>query len=326
MRLYRSIRRRSGVAAAAFAALCACSPLAARPAPYVLQPGHIDLDRGPDGNTVILDTAQGLVVVDTGRSADHSALIVKQANWVRKPVIALVNTHWHLDHTTGNRDLLALWPKARLVATAAIGGALDGFLRRSREQSDKALADPKLPEAERARILRANAAMDDRAALVPAQPVTRDGPAKIGARRFDLYVANAAATEADLWLTVPDEQLAVVGDLVVAPVPFFDTGCEDGWKAALAAISAAKWKVLIPGHGAPMNRAEFGRWRTAFGAWLDCAHSQAAVKDCTDGWMKGAEGFYTEAEAPSVILLSDYYVAQILRAPADKRMAYCRKV
>jgi hypothetical protein len=111
---------------------------------------------------------------------------------------------------------------------------------------------------------------------------------------------------------------------VVAPSPFFDTGCEEGWRRALDAIEAAQWSTLIPGHGAPMSRADFARWRTAFGNWLDCAASDRAVRQCTEGWMADARGFYSAGEADAVRQLQDYYVTEVLRAPAERRMAYCR--
>jgi glyoxylase-like metal-dependent hydrolase (beta-lactamase superfamily II) len=302
---------------------CGCAANAEHAA-YVVQPGHIDLDRGPDGNTVIFDAPEGLVVVDTGRHPEHAQAILDHAKKVGKPVAAIANSHWHLDHTTGNRDLLATYPQASLIATNAVEGALAGFLARGRANAAQRLADPQLSADERARTERAVAAMDDRRAMVPADPVLHDGPAVIAGRRFELHVAWLAATEADLWLVAPDEGVAVVGDLVVAPSPFFDTGCEEGWTRALAAIDAAEWTTLIPGHGAPMTRADFTRWLTAFGNWLDCAKSDKSVAACTDGWMADARGFYTEAEADSVRQLQDYYVTEVLRAPPEQRMDYCR--
>lgn len=295
-----------------------------RHAPYVFQPGHIELERGPDGNTVILDTAAGLVVVDSGRHPEHARAILDLAKRAGKPVAALVNTHWHLDHTTGNRDIRAAYPGVRLIATGAAAGALEGFLAPSREQAAKALADPATAPDERARLVRALAIMEDRAALVPAEPVSSNRSWRLGGRRFEPRVAPRAATEADLWLLVPDEKLAVVGDLVVAQVPFFDTGCEQGWRTALDAIASTSWTTLIPGHGAPMRRADFTRWHAAFNAWLDCAGTSATAATCAEGWMRDAKGFYTDAEAPAVKMMARYYVAEVLRAPATERMAYCR--
>lgn len=305
-------------------ALAACGGVAAKPAPMVFQPGHIDLARGPDGNTEILDAPEGLIVVDTGRHSDHARAIIDHARGVGKPVIAIVNTHWHLDHTTGNRDILAAFPGAKVIASRAVDGALADFLARSRTQAVEALASGKLTPAERARAERALAAVEDRAALVPSMPVVGDGARMLGGRRIEFHLALNAATEGDVWMVVPDEKLAIVGDLVVAPVPFFDTGCEDGWTAALAAIDAASWDRLAPGHGAVMSRADFSRWRSAFLAFLGCARSNRPGADCAARWSKDAESFYTSAEAPSVNAMARYYVEQVLRAPAKKRMAYCR--
>ena len=259
-------------------ALAACSSAAvAGPVPFVLQPGHIDLERGPDGNTVILDAPQGLIVVDTGRHPDHAARIVDHARKVGKPVVAVVNTHWHLDHTTGNRDVLSTSPEAFIVASGAVEGALDGFLARSADQARKALADPKQAGEAKDRTRRALAAIEDQAALIPGMKISRTTTGKLGGRRVEFHLARNAATQGDLWLVLPDEKLAVVGDLVVAPFPFFDTGCEQGWSDALAEIARAKWTTLIPGHGQPMGRADFSRWRSAFTAVLDCAKSSREI-------------------------------------------------
>lgn len=305
--------------------LAACTGSAtAEPAPYVLQGGHIDLDRGPDGNTVILDAPQGLVVVDSGRHPAHAERIIAHARKIGRPIAALVNTHWHLDHTTGNRDILAAYPEARVVASKAVEGALDGFLARSVQNARQRLADPNLAPAERQRTQRALAAMDDRAALIPSQAIVKDGRIELGGRRIEARLAPRAATEGDVWLILPDEGLAVVGDLVVGPFPFFDTGCEEGWAKALAAIADAKWTRLIPGHGAPMDRTQFARWRRAFTALIACARSDAKSDDCAAGWQRNAAGFFTEAERPEVRELAVYYVDEVLRAPPERRMAYCR--
>jgi len=290
----------------------------------VLQPGHIELDKGPDGNTVILDAPDGLIVVDTGRHAEHTQAILDYAKTAGKPVAAIVNSHWHLDHTTGNVEVLKAYPDAQLVATNAAEGALTGFLAAAPDNARKRIADPALSAEEHQRAERTLAILTDRAALVPAHPVMTSAPREIAGRKLDVRIAPAAVTEADLWLLVPDEQLAIVGDLVVAQSPFFDTGCEEGWEAALGAIGAAKWTTLIPGHGAPMSRVDFNRWHSAFTGFVDCAHSDAKAEDCAAKWERDAAGFFSEAEAPSVRDLSLYYI-DLLRQPAGQRMAYCKK-
>ncbi len=293
--------------------------------PYVVQPGHIDLARGPDGNTVILDAPDGLIIVDTGRHPEHAQSIIDYARTSGKPVAAIVNTHWHLDHSTGNRDLKLDFPDAEIIATDAARGALTGFLKPSLDRTRAMIADAATPPAERAGAERRLAAVMDEASFFSANPPRQDQTRSIAGRSVNLHVAHAAVTEADLWLVVPDEQLAIVGDLVVAQAPFFDTGCEEGWSAALDAIGAADWDTLIPGHGAPMSRAEFARWRSAFDGFVKCARSGAPSSSCAERWAEDARGFYSAEEGESVRQLIGYYVDQVLRAPAGQRMAYCAR-
>ena len=99
--------------AAFFAAMLAACAASASAEPYHFIPGRVPLDwQGPDGNTVILDTPKGLIVIDTGRSPMHAQAILDYAKERRRPIAAIVNSHWHLDHTTGNYDIRA--PKSTL--------------------------------------------------------------------------------------------------------------------------------------------------------------------------------------------------------------------
>ena len=95
--------------------------LAARPiAPgVVILPGDVPENRGPDGNTVIFATPRGLVVIDTGRHAWQSDAILAYAARQHRPIVAIINSHWHLDHSSGNRRIKAVFPQAPLYATGA---------------------------------------------------------------------------------------------------------------------------------------------------------------------------------------------------------------
>src|SRR4029077_2892450 len=122
--------------------------------PFHLIPGAVPMDKGPDGNTIILDAPKGLVVFDTGRHPEHARAILDYAKLRRRPIAAIVNSHWHLDHTTGNYDIRQAYPRAEVYASTAIDGALLGFLNKGRAQGDKMLADPKAPEGLKAQLLR----------------------------------------------------------------------------------------------------------------------------------------------------------------------------
>ena len=138
---------------------------------FHLVPGSVPMDKGPDGNSIFLDAPDGLILIDTGRHPAHAEKLLAFAKERGKPIAAIVNTHWHLDHTTGNYDIRQAYPDAKVYATTAIEGALAGFLNRNREQVDKMLADPNTPEARKAEILRGRSVIDnpDRLRPVPSR-------------------------------------------------------------------------------------------------------------------------------------------------------------
>lgn len=290
---------------------------------YHLIPGSVPLDKGPDGNSIFLDAPHGLILVDTGRHPEHAAKLLAYAKERGRPIVAIVNTHWHLDHTTGNYDIRTAYPKAQVYATTAIDGALAGFLARGREQADKRLADPKTPADERAQLLRARYRLDHPETLRPTIPVTKSGKMKIAGRQLEVHVAPFAATEADLWLFMPEEGLVIAGDLVVDIVPFMDTACPDGWKKALDEVAATPFETLIPGHGAPMNRSRFLQWKGAFDRFVDCGRSTKLKDECVAGWKRDAAPFIDASHADYVAEAAGYYLETRLRSSPEEQQKYC---
>ncbi|MCB9521408.1 MAG: MBL fold metallo-hydrolase [Kofleriaceae bacterium] len=291
------------------------------PAPVVI-PGTFAPHAGPDGNSVVLDAPRGLIVVDTGRHLAHQEALLAHARAVGKPIAVIVNTHWHLDHTGGNAELLAAFPDAEVVATPAIDGALAGFFPDSRARGAAFLASDRGTPAQRDEVARDLAAIDDPAALRPTRPITRSGPVDLAGRTVELRVAPFAATEADLWIVDEPSHTVIAGDLVVASVPFLDTACAAGWRAALADVDAVPFTRLVPGHGAPMTHAEFATWRAAFDGLLDCAASAAPTADCVAGWDRAAAAFIPVDDAERTDQMLTYYVDERLRA-ADEQARYC---
>jgi glyoxylase-like metal-dependent hydrolase (beta-lactamase superfamily II) len=298
---------------------------AAPPAPaYHFIAGSIPPDKGPDGNSIFLDAPQGLILVDTGRHPEHSAKLLGYARERGRPIAAIVNTHWHLDHTTGNHDIRQVYPRAQIYATTAIEGALVGFLNRNRAEADKVLADPKAPPERKAQILRGRSVIDNPDRLRATKPVLKSGRIKVAGRSLDVRVAPFAVTEADLWFYDRKARLAVVGDLVVGIVPFMDTACADGWAKALDEVARVPFKTLIPGHGDPMTRTDFLQWRAAYNNLLSCARSSADKKQCIAGWNRDAAKFIDAAHKTYVEEALNYYIDTRLRSSPEEQQRYCR--
>ncbi|HEU4498181.1 MAG TPA: MBL fold metallo-hydrolase [Sphingomicrobium sp.] len=291
---------------------------------YHVFPGSVPLDKGPDGNSIFLDAPEGLILVDTGRHPEHAEKLLAYAKGRGQPIAAIVNTHWHLDHTTGNLDIRQAYPAANVYATTAIEGALKGFLARSKELAAKRLADPGTPADQKAQILRGQDRIEHPDSLRATASVTKSGSMKVAGRKLDVHVAALAATEADLWLYDPKARLAIVGDLVVDIVPFMDTACPDGWKKALEEVAATPFATLIPGHGAPMNRSQFLQWKGAFDHFVDCGRSIRPKEECIAGWQRDAAPFIDEAHRQYVGQAAAYYLETRLRSSPEEQQKYCR--
>lgn len=166
--------------------------------------------------------------------------------------------------------------------------------------------------------------MDHPETLRPTRPIVRSGAMWIAGRRLRVNLARFAATEGDVWIYDRSARLVIAGDLVVAPVPFMDTACAGGWRRALDAIAATRFAILIPGHGAPMDRARFLAWRAAFNAFVDCGESDRPKSDCVAGWRRDAAAFIPAGREAMIDSLAGYYLDTRLRSAPEERRRYCR--
>ena len=254
-----------------------------------LIPGGILPNREPDGNTVVFAGPRGLTVLDTGRHAWHWQAILDFAAARRSPIVAIVNSHWHLDHTSGNGPLKRAFPEARVYASRAIEGALKGFLPSSAKDTRDYLASGQADPATAEDLNGDLAVIADPAALIPDVPIDGDQVLELGGRRIQVHLARGAATAGDIWLYDPATRTAAVGDLVTLPAAFLDTACPSGWRTALGAIWRAPFRRLIPGHGPVMDRAMFAAYRSAFDTLMDCAAGQSPKTVCAAAWTRAVE-------------------------------------
>ncbi|HZF15964.1 MAG TPA: MBL fold metallo-hydrolase [Steroidobacteraceae bacterium] len=314
------MRRQIRLVAIAWAFGATLAPAAA-PDVIHLIPGVTTPARQPDGNSIVIDGPEGFIVFDTGRHPEHTQQIIDYARAGGRPVAAIINSHWHLDHVGGNLMLREAYPDVRVYASGALTGALGGFLRTYRDQLAVALAQSQDPQAVTG--LRAEIALIDAGPkLGPTDVIAASKTFDIAGRRLELHFERAV-TAGDLWVFDEATATLLAGDLVTLPAPFFDTACPENWRVALAGVSQWPFKQLIPGHGAPMVRAGFDTYRRAFDALLDCAAGKGAKADCVEGWVKDAGSLIPEGDRAFARGLVDYYVDAVLRGHDDKRAKLC---
>jgi len=63
-----------------------------------LVPGEFIEGRQPDGNSVVFLSADGLIVVDTGRHRTHTRLLLDFAAERKTRISSVINTHWPGSH------------------------------------------------------------------------------------------------------------------------------------------------------------------------------------------------------------------------------------
>lgn len=284
------------IVAAALLAVTLARPAAAQTpadqalAPFTareLVPGVRLLALPPDysgpaiGNVIAIEQRDGYVLIDSGATAGHGRIV---AGYIRslgtKPVKAIVFTHWHNDHPLGASEIRKLWPKVRIISTAATKAALlspavqaagprpddrnDVFIYNQVSASLATIAvrkaDPATSDEQRVRYDRMAAALNDFAAsyhgtyvVPPTETFTDrlllDDPDRPVELRF-LGRANTAG-DAVAWL--PKQRVVMTGDIVVSPVPFGFYSYPADWLQTIARLKALDFALLVPGHGEPQT-------------------------------------------------------------------------
>ena len=181
-------------------------------------------------NVGFIETADGVVVIDTGPSRRYGeALRQSIEKTTGKPVLRVLLTHHHPDHVLGNQAFAGV-PIAALPETT----------RLLAEQGD-AMAENMY------RLV--GDWMRGTEVVLPTEEV-QEGTLEIGGRRLQL-LALRGHTGADL--AILDERTGVLfaGDILFYQRALTTPNSPglDVWLADLDRLEAMPWKQIVPGHG-----------------------------------------------------------------------------
>lgn len=298
----------------------AAPPMPAPEAPVEIAPGmHVIRavgapGRGPDGNTTIIDAPDGLIVIDTGRHSVITDAIIAFAKQRQRPIAAIVNTHWHLDHASGNGRLKAAYPNARVYTTDAIDKVLapGGFLARNLEGAKKQFAEVTDP-VRRDEMQLFFATMEASKDLRPDTPLTKSATMPLAGKPLDVRVTDRAVSDADVWIYDTGSKTAIIGDLITMPVPYFETACPDKWRASLDEVMATPFHTVIPGHGRLMTREQVDVYRKSLTDFVSCVRSDKPAAACGTVWVEGASSLIGDdtARRKAVAANMEYYVGYL---------------
>lgn len=289
-----------------------------------LLPSRFERDRQPDGTSLILQGKDGLVVVDTGRHAEHAGALREWARRRGQPIRFIVNTHWHLDHLGGNALLRRTLPNVRAYASAAVRDAVSNRMGQSDIDLAKMLEDP-ATDADTRRMIEIDRALyAERSLLLPdvvLNEAARD--LELAGRALRIGVLRGVSG-GDAWVLDRATGTLAVGDFVTLPAPFFDTACAEQWREAMAQLDALPFERVVPGHGPVLSREDFRRYRHAFERVLDCAASEQPVADCSAAWVADLGPLLPAASKRAAVGMLSSYFSSNLRAGGESKGRFCR--
>lgn len=233
----------------------------------------------PSGNVVAIIGDDGVLVVDSGRFPSLAKRIVADIQQkTDKPIRYLVHTHWHVDHLAGDGAFRAAFPDLVFVATDFTRQKMlekqVAYLR-DVEKTDRGYVEylrgilekeKNLSEDARRYVKQEIADIEMEAADLGGAPLvpptltfTRELTVRLGAREVRVAFLGKGNTEGDAVVFVPDANVVVTGDLLVAPVPY-GYGCHPAeWIGTLKALMATGATKIVPGHGPVLHDWEYAK-------------------------------------------------------------------
>jgi glyoxylase-like metal-dependent hydrolase (beta-lactamase superfamily II) len=252
-----------------------------------------------DVNCSLIGGDAGLIIVDTHASGRAAREVLDDVRRLGVgDVVAIVNTHEHFDHTFGNAEFRRSYG--------------DGAPIHAHETA----ADCTVPAGERIKALY-DADADDphRDEVLATEIVAADRTFSsatvldLGDRMVELVHPGRGHTGGDLVVRVPDGDVLLAGDLVEesairAGVPGFGPDCYPlEWPLTLDIVLGLTTgsSVVVPGHGAPVDRAFVEEQRNDIGIVAETIRDLATRGVPVDDALDAADWPFPRAELADAV-------------------------
>jgi len=239
------------------------------------------MDLWTSSNAVVIENDADLTVFDNNaRPSSTRKLIAEIRKLSSKPVRTLINSHWHMDHWSGNAEFAKAWPGVEIIATqqtrAYMGRMGPGFFvdqlaggviaaRKALEESIKSgkkadgsaftAEDRAASERELTEVVTFSEELASTPRVLPTLAFRDTMSFWRGKREYRLLEMTGDATGSAV-LFLPRERILVTGDVVVTPEegdgpPPWTTNSNaiTPWLESLRTLLALDPAIIVPGQG-----------------------------------------------------------------------------
>ncbi len=243
---------------------------------------------GLGGNVGVLRTGAGTVIVDSMTFKLQGERIAELAQSITgEPIVAIINTHYHLDHTHGNPGFAA------------------GVMVISTERT-----------LEHLRTRDAQYWQGDAAALMPNETFEDEVTIKFGHKTMRLIHPGRGHTDGDLIVQFVEDRTLHLGDLYFnRRYPNIDLeagGSIAQWGDTLDAALALDFDHVIPGHGDLSDASGVSQFQRFMRQLAAVGQSAAAAGQSKEAAIAGAtlteDAGYEAMEIPLVMALNREFV------------------
>ncbi|HKC97823.1 MAG TPA: MBL fold metallo-hydrolase [Methylomirabilota bacterium] len=252
-------------------------------------------------NGTVIVTDDGVIVVDSHSKPSASKALYAQLQEIsKKPVIKVINTHFHWDHWQGNESYASTNPKVEIIASqntkenmtkpdAGVGGvpfiekqiaALPAELEKLKADIQKE-SDPAKKKNLESNLQQAESFLQELKSMKPAPPtrgIATTTTLKEGGREIQLHVLGRAHTNGDLFIYLPKEKVVATGDALIDWMPFMNDGYPEEWITTLTALDKLDFTSIVPGHGDVRPKSHLAFFRGYFVDLIDAVKKAAADK------------------------------------------------
>jgi cyclase len=199
---------------------------------------------GPGGNVVVLNGADGKIVVDTFLSPAWPKLKETLDGLGNAPLKTVIDTHWHFDHVDNN---------AALHAAGATVLAHENTKKRMSEAHDMPILNVHLEPSP--------------AEALPQETFASGHKLQANGESLTLQHFAPAHTDTDIYVLFQKANVIHMGDTFFNGFyPFIDSSTRGNISGMIAAADKILALVsndtkIVPGHGPLGNKAELGKFR-----------------------------------------------------------------